>query len=235
METAAAEFSSHPDYIKVQTSLNEKIAQANAAFNLYQTEKDAAGTDYEKLRDAKKQLTRAQAAWTDNPDFDAADDEISKLIADNSPTAKKVIQRETVDLGAVAIAEPGTVKKEWKPISSGRECEKRLAGYGKRSKAVCYDLVNDGWRGPLMVVVPTGGDFQKNFAISRYEISVGDYAKYCALSGKCKPNTDSEQQSEPLRSITLQEAEAYAQWLSERTGKTYRLPTSNEWQNEKGL
>jgi len=230
MEASATEFSGHPDYVKLQASLNEKINQANEAFNLYLTEKEAAGSDYDKLRNAKKQLTRAQAAWTDNPDFDTADDEISKLIADNSPASKKVIQREVVDISAVATApEPGAVKKEWKPISSGRECEKRLAGYGKRSKAVCFDLVNDGWRGPLMVVVPAGGDIQKNFAISRYETSIGDYAKYCALSGNCKPVTDKERQSEPLRSISLQEAEAYAQWLTERTGKTYRLPTTSEW------
>lgn len=125
--------------------------------------------------------------------------------------------------------EPGAVKKEWKPLSSGRECEPRLAGYGKRSKAVCYDRVNDGWRGPLMVVVPTGGEFQKNFAISRYEISVGDYAKFCMLSGNCKPVTEKDRLNEPLRSISLQEAEAHAQWLTERTGKTYRLPTTGEW------
>ncbi len=80
-----------------------------------------------------------------------------------------------------------------------------------------------------MVVVPAGGDIQRNFAISRYEISVGDYAKYCALSGNCKPVTDKERQSEPLRSISIQDAETYAQWLSDRTGKTYRLPTSDEW------
>ncbi|MGH8120822.1 MAG: formylglycine-generating enzyme family protein, partial [Gammaproteobacteria bacterium] len=124
---------------------------------------------------------------------------------------------------------PGVVKKEWKPASSGHECNTSLAGYGKRAKAICYDLVNDGWRGPLMVVVPAGGDNQKPFAIGKYEISVGDYSKYCALTGKCKPVLDKTRFDEPQTGISLKDAEEYAKWLSERTGKKYRLPNTSEW------
>ncbi|MBM2830088.1 MAG: hypothetical protein HW411_878 [Gammaproteobacteria bacterium] len=191
-QTAAATFTGHPDFVAFSNELAAKKEEALTAFQTYTTGREAAGTDYEKLTAARKQLVRAQAIWIDNPDYNAAEKELDQLIAANSPTAKKVIQREEVDLGdAVAkIEEPGAIKKEWKPISSGRECNQKLAGYGNRAKAICFDMINDGWRGPFMVVVPAGGDFQGGFAIGKYEVSVGDYSKYCALTGKCKPVTD---------------------------------------------
>ena len=226
--TATTGFSGHPDVIALQKAVDAKIAEANSVYSTYVSAIDAAGDDYKKLKAAEKLLIRTQSIWLDNPDFASAEADLDQLLAANKP-APKVIKREEVNLDVAVATKPGEVKKEWKSISSGRECESKLAGYGKRSKAVCYDLVNEGWRGPLMVVIPTGGDFQKNFAISRYEISIGDYSKYCALSGNCTPIKDKNKLSEPLRKISLKEAEAYAKWLSERTGKTYRLPTSNEW------
>ena len=34
---------------------------------------------------------------------------------------------------------------------------------------------------------------------------------------------------EPQTGITLKDAEEYAKWLSERTGRNYRLPSTAEW------
>ena len=75
-----------------------------------------------------------------------------------------------------------------------------------------------------------GEGFQNSYAISKYEISVSDYSKYCVLSGNCKPIVDKERRNDPMTGISLQQAQEYASWLSERTGKTYRLPTREEWQ-----
>ncbi|HSR63611.1 MAG TPA: serine/threonine-protein kinase, partial [Gammaproteobacteria bacterium] len=170
-QSEAADFTGHPEFVAFSEELAAKKAEALDAYELFQEEKEAAGEDYDQLRDARKLLARAQALWTDNPDYDTAVTELDALIAANKP-APKIIQREEVDIAAVSPAETGTpedaakAQKEWKPISSGRECESRLAGYGKRAKAICFDFVNDGWRGPLMVVVPAGGEFNKDFAIS---------------------------------------------------------------------
>ena len=81
-----------------------------------------------------------------------------------------------------------------------------------------------------MVVIPGGENGQKSFAIGKYEVSVGDYSKYCALTGRCKPVTNKEKFNEPQTGISLKDAEDYANWLSERTGKKYRLPTPAEWE-----
>ena len=45
----------------------------------------------------------------------------------------------------------------------------------------------------------------------------------------CTPEKNKRKFNDPLRDISLAEAKAYAAWLSERTDKTYRLPTSSEW------
>ena len=230
LQAALTEFPDHPEVDAFRASIEASITKANEAFSSYQAEKDGAGTDYKLLRTAKKLLSRAQSFWIDNPDFDIAETELDEIIAANKPAAKKVIAKEVVDLESVATAEPGAAPKEWKPSDSGRGCEKRLAGYGKRAKAICYDFVNTGWRGPLMVVVPTGGEFNSNFAISKYEISVGDYGKYCAISKSCTPEKNKENFNNPITEISLAEAKAYAAWVSERTGKTYRLPTTSEWE-----
>jgi formylglycine-generating enzyme required for sulfatase activity len=81
-----------------------------------------------------------------------------------------------------------------------------------------------------MVVVPTGEGIEKSFAIAKYEVSVSDWSKYCILSGTCKPIKDKERKNDPINGITLQQAQDYATWLTERTGKTYRIPTKSEWE-----
>ena len=80
-----------------------------------------------------------------------------------------------------------------------------------------------------MVVVPPSEDQQSPFAIGKYEVSINDYNKYCYLSGNCKVE-DAEDKNAPKTGLTLAEARAYTEWLSERTGKTYRLPTAEEWE-----
>jgi len=79
-------------------------------------------------------------------------------------------------------------------------------------------------------VVPAGGEAQTTFAIGKHELSVGDYAKYCALSGTCKPETNKQKFNTPVTGISLADAEKYVNWLSERTNKTYRLPSKTEWE-----
>ena len=230
-EAVSGEYAGHPDVLEIQKTLEEKIKEANDAFDIYQTALEEAGESYQDLRQAKKLLVRAQSVWIDNPDYDTAENEIDNLIA-NAPDnpSKKVIRREQVNIAATTETDLQKAAEQWKPISSGRECNSGLAGYGSRARAICYDLVNNGWRGPLMVVVPSGENGQKEFAIGKYEISIGDWSKYCALSGTCKPETNKEKFNDPVTGITLQQAQEYVKWLSERTGKTYRLPTAEEWE-----
>jgi serine/threonine protein kinase len=229
-EAATGQYAGHPDVVEMQQALDAAVREAGEVYNNYLAARDAAGDDYQGLNQAKRLLLRAQAVWVDNADYGREEQEIDKLIAaaPNNP-ARRVIRRETVDVAAAA-AVPSAAREEWRPVSSGRECAENLAGHGRRARAVCYDLIHPTWRGPLMVVVPAGGSFERPFAIGKHEISLSDWAKYCAITQRCKPETNKERLNDPLIGITLKQAQEYVAWLSERTGKTYRLPTPEEWQ-----
>ena len=80
----------------------------------------------------------------------------------------------------------------------------------------------------MLVVVPAGGGMSKPFAIGKYEVSVSDYNAYCKLSGNCAAKSGDSKV--PITGISLQDAEAYATWLSSKSGAVYRLPTESEWE-----
>lgn len=229
-QASESEYAGHPDVLALQRTLETRIREANTSYeSVLRAAQDAKKiADRTERRTAltavRNQLEPILAIWSDNPDFNATKTDIDQAIA-----GTMIRQREQeIDVAAAAST---TETKPWTPESSGYECTSSLAGHGDRSRAICFDLVNTGWRGPQMVVVPAGNGIAKPFAIGKYEISVGDWSKYCALSGKCKPVLDKERHDDPVTGITLQQAQDYVRWLSERTGKKYRLPTPAEWEH----
>jgi len=102
-----------------------------------------------------------------------------------------------------------------------------LIGHGK----FCTDVMGTV-RGPFLVVVPGAGG-GKPYAIGRTEVSINEFNKFCRASGKCAAVSvsDPDLGNAPISSITLDQAKAYARWLSDLSGYTYRLPTDAEWTN----
>ena len=80
--------------------------------------------------------------------------------------------------------------------------------------------------GPRLVVVPGGGPKGK-FAISKYEISWSDLGLFCQQSEVCAVPENGDL---PVTDIAIEVVEAYASWLTTKTGYEYRLPTRQEWQ-----
>lgn len=71
----------------------------------------------------------------------------------------------------------------------------------------------------------------KPFAIGRYEVTFQEYHQYVELTGGRQPSDQSwGREKRPVIDISWEEAVAYAKWLSQATGKTYRLPTESEWE-----
>ncbi len=106
-------------------------------------------------------------------------------------------------------------------------CSAKLAGYGRRRQAICYDTFDGGGRGPDLVVIPAGGSSAKPFAFGRTELSNADFALYCTRTGACEPPTG--EADYPVTGITLEDAQNYLAWVSSVSGAVYRLPTSDEW------
>ena len=123
--------------------------------------------------------------------------------------------------------QPGSEQAGTARLPSETPCADRLAGYGKRKQAVCYDTFDGGGRGPDLVVIPAGGGVAKPLAIGRTEVSNADYAAYCSRTGHCTPPTGAPEYPRP--EISIEDARAYVGWLSQVTGAVYRLPTDGEW------
>ena len=73
----------------------------------------------------------------------------------------------------------------------------------------------------------------KRYLIGRTEITVGQFAIFIHETGHARPAcgfTDPVRDANlPVDCISWRAAVTYTQWLSTRTGRTYRLPTETEW------
>ncbi|GLQ99204.1 bifunctional serine/threonine-protein kinase/formylglycine-generating enzyme family protein [Dyella mobilis] len=101
-----------------------------------------------------------------------------------------------------------------------------LIGKGR----VCFDTLGQR-HGPSLVVVPgvSGG---KPYALSRAEITVAEFNRFCSATGQCsaQSSSDPDAGSLPISNISLAQAKAYTAWLSSASGGyVYRLPTDAEW------
>jgi formylglycine-generating enzyme required for sulfatase activity len=107
------------------------------------------------------------------------------------------------------------------------------------------DPLKDGGFGPEMVIIEAGyfqmGDIQgdgnvsdvsvERFAMGRYEVTFDEYDKFAEATGREKPDDEGwGRGNRPVIYVSVQDAIAYAEWLSEETGEKYRLPTEAEWE-----
>lgn len=111
-----------------------------------------------------------------------------------------------------------------------------------------YNTLKSGSKGPAMVIVPAGTftmgnkhhsdtaperrvNIDKAFAVSRYEITFADYAKYAKARNMPLPKTNGwGKGSRPVINVSWQDANDYVAWLAASTGKKYRLLTEAEWE-----
>ena len=214
----------HPEVLDFEKDLNARIREAENIFASFES-----SLDEQQFEEARTQLAEARQLWSDNPAYRAAIATLSERMAAQRWQGR-ILQRD-VDIRTLRATAEQTgadiSAQAWTPVESTRPCTTDLAGFGRRARAICFDMVHDRVRGPLMVVVPDS-DTRSGFAISKYEVSNEDYNKYCFFSGQC-PVDDSLDKDQPRTGLNQQQVLAYTQWLSERTGQTYRLPTRDEW------
>ena len=112
------------------------------------------------------------------------------------------------------------------------------------------DALKDGGQGPEMVWIPAGTfemgspsqstnaderpehavKFRK-YAISKYEVTFEQYERFAKATGRKIPdNLYMDKATSPVFFVSWDDAYNYARWLSDQTGKKYRLPSEAEWE-----
>ncbi|MBT4889394.1 MAG: SUMF1/EgtB/PvdO family nonheme iron enzyme [Rhodospirillales bacterium] len=74
-------------------------------------------------------------------------------------------------------------------------------------------------------------NLEKPFYISRHEITIGQWNKcfeeqFCTHKAKQRPFQTIDH---PVTKVSWLDAYSFTQWLSQKTGDVYRLPTEEEW------
>ena len=69
------------------------------------------------------------------------------------------------------------------------------------------------------------------FKMGKYEVTFEEYDAFAKATNRKLPNDRGWGRGKrPVINISWHDAQAYVQWLSEQTGKQYRLPTEAEWE-----
>ncbi len=70
------------------------------------------------------------------------------------------------------------------------------------------------------------------FSIGKYEVTVGQFKAFCTEIGRSMPEPPewSWQENHPIVNVNYNDAVAYCNWLGERFGGDWRLPTEAEWE-----
>jgi formylglycine-generating enzyme required for sulfatase activity len=118
------------------------------------------------------------------------------------------------------------------PPANFRDCAEcpemmRLAGGSFLMGAPAGEPGRNPWEGPQHEVHIAA------FAIGVREVTLAEWDA-CVTAGGCNGYTPSDRgwgrDARPVLSVSWQDAQAYVRWLSEHTGRAYRLPSEAEWE-----
>lgn len=173
-------------------------------------------------------------------------------------TQESGTEEETTETGQEVVQEP---EQEKQGLEKPQQTETKPAPVKepenlttKITEKEIRDNLKDGSPAPIMVIVGPG-TFEmgssgisrftderprhtvkvKKFAISKYEITFTQYDRFAKATKRPSPFAQYlDRATHPVINVSWDDAYYYAKWLSEQTGKHYRLPSEAEWEYAAG-
>ncbi len=162
----------------------------------------------------------------------------------SSLTEDFTFNRPTAEAQSPPAAAPQPARK-----AEQRSSTQSTAGSSPSAGAMPGETFRDCAECPEMVVIPAGEfDMGSNdapmekpirrviiaqpIAIGRREITFAEWDQ-CVAAGACKYRPDDRgwgRGDHPVVDVSWDDAKAYLDWLSQKTGQRYRLPTEAEWE-----
>ncbi len=92
------------------------------------------------------------------------------------------------------------------------------------------DFVRDRPFTPELLHIAGRKDLGHDFYIGRYSVTFGEFDYFCHQTGRpLKPDNGWGRGINPAIHVSWCDAQAYVNWLTLQTGRTYRLPRRAEW------
>ena len=130
------------------------------------------------------------------------------------------------------VPEPGGTFRD--PLADGGEGPLMVVLPAERFAMGCLSNDSDCYNGEQPVhnvTLPNNFAMAVYFAMSVYEVTFAEYDRYVQATGARRPVDEGwGRGNRPVINVDWEEARAYARWLSEQTGHSYRLPTEAEWE-----
>ncbi len=178
---------------------------------------------------------------------------VEETVSEEQAAPSEVTEESSEEEIVETVTEPAPVKEsvadtETKPVEEPTKEARPAPTPG--SKKDFQDDLKSGGKSPLMVAIPAGS-FEmgsssssrftderprhtvnvKPFAVSKYEVTFAEYDKFANATNRKPPNDlYMNRETHPVIYVEWDDAYYYTKWLSEQTGKKYRLPSESEWE-----
>lgn len=162
------------------------------------------------------------------------------------PAASAAPAAQAAKSAAVAAIPASTRPAARAPVADNSPDRCRVELVNSR-RPRCRDALHTGGFGPYMAVIPAGEfemgsksasqeqpvhrvEIPKPFAIAEFETSQAEYRLFCSNTKRTCESQPWAGDDLPVVKVSWQDARDYVEWLSETSGRNYRLATEAEWE-----